>query len=105
LPIVSRHLLGLTLATAETQLSDPPGLFFAAITAKGTLRNSASKEGLVTALSRRTSGPELHCLVSRLDSSGGRGGRAKVEAQVGATRKEISTWFISEGVASSMALQ
>jgi hypothetical protein len=104
LPIVSRHLIGLTLATAETLLSDPPGLFFAAMTAKRILRNSASEEGLGTALSRRTSGLELHHLVSRPDSSGGRGGRAGVEAQVGATRNETATQFLSEGVASSKGL-
>jgi hypothetical protein len=74
------------------------------MTAKRTLRNLASKEGLGTALSRSTSGPELHHLVSRPDSSGGCRGRAKVEAQVGATRNETSIQFISEGVASSKGL-
>jgi hypothetical protein len=104
LPIVNRHLLGRTLATAETQLSDSPGFFFAAMTAKRTLQNSASKEGFGTAMSKKTSGPELHCLVIRPDSSGGRGGHAKVEAQVGATRNETTTQLISKGVASSKGL-
>jgi hypothetical protein len=91
LPIVDRHLLGRTLATAE-------------MTTKRTLRKSASEEGLGTALARKTSGPELYRLVIRPDSFGGRGGHAKVEAWVGATRSEKTTHFISEGVASSKGL-
>jgi hypothetical protein len=99
LPIVNRHLLGQTLATAETQLSDPLGFFFAAMTAKRTLRNSANEERLGTALARKTSGPELHRLVIRPDSSGGLGVHAKVEAWVGATRNKTKTHLILEGVA------
>jgi hypothetical protein len=105
LPIVNRHLLGQTLVTAEKQLSDPPGFFLSAMTAKRTFQNSASKERLGTASSRMTSGPELHCLVIRPDSSGGCGSHAKVEAQVGATRNKTTTQLIPEGSESSKGLQ
>jgi hypothetical protein len=59
---------------------------------------------LGTALARNTSGPELHRLVIRPDSTGGLGGHTKVEAQVGATTNQTTTHFISEGVASSKGL-
>jgi hypothetical protein len=59
---------------------------------------------LGTASARRTSRPELHCLVIHPDPSWGRGGHAKVKAQVGATRKATTTHFISEGVAPSKGL-
>jgi hypothetical protein len=72
--------------------------------AKCIWRKSASEEGLGNASARKTSGPELHCLVIQPDSSGGRGGHTRVEAQVGATRNETTIHFISEGVASSKGL-
>jgi hypothetical protein len=104
LPIVNRHLLEQTLATAKTQLSDPLGFFFADMTAKRTLRNWASDEGLGTTLAKKTNVPELHRLVIQPDSSGGCGGHAKVETQVGTTRNKTTTHFISEGFASSKGL-
>jgi hypothetical protein len=75
-----------------------------AMTAKSTLRNLESKKGLGTALSGKTSKPELHCLVIRPDSSGGRGGHAGMRAQVGAKRNVTITQFIPEGVASTKKL-
>jgi hypothetical protein len=72
--------------------------------AKRTLQKLASEEGLGTASARRTSRRELHCLVIQPDPSGGHGGHAKIEAQVGATRNETTTHFISEGVAPSKGL-
>jgi hypothetical protein len=71
------------------------------MTTKRTSRNSASEERLGTALLRKTSGPELHCLVIRPNSSGGRGGHAKVKSQVGKTRYKTTTQLIPEGSASS----
>jgi hypothetical protein len=41
-------------SSAEPQLSDPPGFFFAAMPAKRTLRRSASGERLGANLARRT---------------------------------------------------
>jgi hypothetical protein len=38
-------LLGQVLATAETQLSDPPGFFFAAMPSECTPQKSASNDG------------------------------------------------------------
>jgi hypothetical protein len=95
---------GTSPRSAEQQLSTPTEFFFAAMPAKCTSLKSASEEVLGTASARKTSGPKLHRLVIQLDSSGGCGGHGKVEAQVGATKKESTTYFISEGVASSKGL-
>jgi hypothetical protein len=91
-------------SSAEPQLSDPPGFFFAAMPTKRTSQKSASEEGLGTASARRTSRPKLHCLVIQPDPSGGHGGHAKIKAQVGATRNKTTTHFISEGIAPCKGL-
>jgi hypothetical protein len=54
LPMVDSHSLGQVLATAETQLSDPPGFFFAAMRPKRTPQKSASKKKLEAASARKT---------------------------------------------------
>jgi hypothetical protein len=53
LPIVDRHLLGRVLATAETQLSDPSGFFFAAMPTKRTPQKLASKKKFEAASARK----------------------------------------------------
>jgi hypothetical protein len=54
-------------------------------------QQSSSMNNVMTALSRKTSGMELHCLVIRPDSSVGHGGHAKMGAQVRAKRYVTTT--------------
>jgi hypothetical protein len=54
LPIVNSHLLGRVLATAETQLSGPPGFFFAAMPTECTPQRLAGKKKLEAASARKT---------------------------------------------------
>jgi hypothetical protein len=53
LPIVDSHLLGRVLATAETQLSGPPGFFFAAMPSEHTPQKLASKKKFEAASARK----------------------------------------------------
>jgi hypothetical protein len=51
---LSKNSLGQVLATAETQISDQPGFFFAAMPNKRTPQKSASKKKLEAASARKT---------------------------------------------------
>jgi hypothetical protein len=54
LPIVDSHLLGRTIAIAKTQLSDPPGFFFAAMPPKRTPVKSVSDKRVEPTSVRKT---------------------------------------------------
>jgi hypothetical protein len=120
LPIVDSHSLGQVLATAETQLSGPPGFFFAAMPTKRTPQKSAGKKKLEAALTRKkrtqlaakTDAFKDICPDGSMDStktaeegsqikpepgpSGGHGGHAEVEAQTRATRDPVTDHLLSD---------
>jgi hypothetical protein len=114
-PIVDSHLLGRVLATAKTQLRDPPGFLFAVMPPKCTPQKSESKKKLEAASARKTRAQ----LAAKTADSGeicsdrlmeatktaeegsqiqpeGRGGHAEVEAQTGATRDAATAHSISD---------
>jgi hypothetical protein len=128
LPIVDSHLLGRVIATAETQLSDPPGFFFAAMPPKRTLQKLASEKKLEAASARKT---RLQLAAKMADlgeispdrlmeaaktagegseiqpepgPSGGCGGHAEVKAQTGAIREAATAHLISDDQESKDAL-
>jgi hypothetical protein len=113
LPIVNSHSLGRVLASAETQLSDPPVFFFAAMPPKRTPQKSVNKKQSEAASARKTrfcartqlaaktadlgeicpdgsveavkTAEEGSQIQPEPDPSGSRGGHAGVKAQTGAT--------------------
>jgi hypothetical protein len=128
LPIVNSYSLGQTLATAETQLSDPPGFFFAAMPLKRTPIKLASEKRLEAALVRKTreqlaaktadlgeirpDGSEKDANTAEEGSqtrpepapSGGPGGPAEIGAQTGATREAATAHLVTDNQESKDAL-
>jgi hypothetical protein len=120
LPIVDSHWLGRVLATAEAQLHDPPGFFFAAMPTECTPQKSASDKKLEAAsvsktraqLAANTAASGAICqdgsmeaaktaeeksqIRPELGPSGGCGDHAEVDAQTGATRDTATNHLLSD---------
>jgi hypothetical protein len=128
LPIVVSHLLGQTIAIAETQLSDPPGFFFVAMPPKRTPVKSVSDKRVEPTSARKT---RAQLAAETTDSeeirpdnlgkdagameegsqipwgpgpSGGRGGQLGVGAQTGVTRDAATAHLVSDNQESEDTL-